>query len=96
MAKPKKKKNVTVIVKQSELKRMKSDIIDAAYKTFMAIALTVALDKHDAESWIMDYVHEMNSLLQEVNADKVSVDDLAGVLEDEYNIVLDYKEVQKT
>lgn len=93
MAKPKRKKNPVVRMRQSAVRSMQSDIIDAAYKMFMAVALTTVLDKHDAQPWLMDYVHEMNELLKEINDNKVSVDDLAQVLEDEYDILLDYRRV---
>lgn len=96
MAKPKrsKKKNPVVNLRRSDLRNFQSDIIDNAYKMFMAIALTTVLDKHDAQDWVMDYLQEMNELLQEVNRDKVSIQDLADVLEDEYGIVLDYERVK--
>lgn len=60
MAKPKRKKNPVVRMRQSAVRSMQSDIIDAAYKMFMAVALTTVLDKHDAQPWLNERATERN------------------------------------
>jgi len=96
VAKPKrsKKKNPVINLRRSELRNFQTDLIDSTYRMFMAIALTTVLDKHDAESWIGDYLYEMNELLKEINKDKISVKDLVDVLEEEYGLVIDYEKVK--
>ena len=37
----------------------------------------------------------MNGLIDEIIRDRVTVDDLAAVLEDEYGILLDYQQIGK-
>lgn len=96
MARPKrnKKKNPKMTVRKSDLRNFQSNIVENSYRMFMVIALTTVLDKHDAADWVMDYLSEMNDLLKEVNSNKVSIQDMLEVLEDEYDIVLDYKELE--
>ena len=56
----------------------------------MAVALTTYLDKYQEGGEVGDYLSDMNKLVDEIMAGHVSVDDLAGVLEDEYDLCIDY------
>jgi hypothetical protein len=94
MAKPKKKKNPGKFVKESDLRNLKRDVVGQSYRTFMAVALTTYLDKYQQGGEVIDYLADMNSLLDEVMKGHVTVDDLAGVLDDEYDIRLDYEEIK--
>ena len=96
MAKAKKRKKTNPIrhYRDSDIRNIQADAVSACYRLFMAVALTVALDKHDAAPWIADYVKEMNDMIGELNADRITVDELAQVLDEEYDILLDYKQIQ--
>ena len=121
-------------MRASDLRRTRREDIDAAYRMFMAVALTTVLDKYGAgtgnrllvspvmeklhdlrrsfpeaaeqiddiisstepliiESWVSQYLQAMNSLVDEISEGRITVDDLAQELDDEYDIRLDYREI---
>lgn len=45
------------------------------------------------ESWVSQYLQAMNSLVDEISEGRITVDDLAQELDDEYDIRLDYREI---
>ena len=96
MAKPKRakqKKNPVRHVRESDIQNLKREVVGQSYRTFMAVALTTFLDKYREGGDVIDYLSDMNKLLDEVMKDHVTVDDLAGVLDEEYDIRLDYREI---
>lgn len=97
MAKPKrakqKKKNPVRHVRESDIQNLKREVVGQSYRTFMAVALTTFLDKYQQGGDVIDYLSDMNKLLDEIMRDHVTVDDLAGVLDEEYDIRLDYREI---
>lgn len=97
MAKAKKgksKKNPVRHVRESDILNLKREVVGQSYRTFMAVALTTFLDKYREGGEVGDYLADMNKLLDEVMKDRVTVDDLAGVLDEEYDIRLDYEEIK--
>lgn len=96
MAKPKRakqKKNPVRHVRESDIQNLKREVVGQSYRTFMAVALTTYLDKYQQGGEVGDYLADMNKLLDEIMKGRVTVDDLAGVLDDEYDIRLDYREI---
>lgn len=91
--KGKRRGNPVVTMRESDRRNLQREAVDQSYRMFMAVALTTVLDKHDAADWLMDYVHEMNSLIDEIVHDRVTVDELAAVLDEEYGIQIDYKAI---
>lgn len=94
MAHPKRKKNPVRHVRESDILNLKREVVSQSYRTFMAVALTTFLDRYQQGGDVVDYLADMNKLLDEVIRDHVTVDDLAGVLDDEYDIRLEYKEIK--
>lgn len=89
----KQRKNPVRHVRESDIQNLKREVVGQSYRTFMAVALTTYLDKYREGGDVIEYLSDMNKLLDEIMKGRVTVDDLAGVLDDEYDIRLDYREI---
>lgn len=72
----------------ADVKRAKDDAMDQATRLAMAIFLTVLVDKFGGADHIKDVWDEVVKLSEEIIEGRVSVSDLADVLDKEYDIII--------
>jgi len=72
----------------ADVKRAKDDAMGQATRLAMAIFLTVLVDKFSGADHIKDVWDEVVKLSEEIIEGRVSVSDLADVLDKEYDIII--------
>jgi hypothetical protein len=72
----------------ADVKRAKDDAMGQATRLAMAIFLTVLVDKFGGADHIKDVWDEVVKLSEEIIEGRVSVSDLADVLDKEYDIII--------
>lgn len=72
----------------ADVKRAKDDAMGKATRLAMAIFLTVLVDKFGGADHIKDVWDEVVKLSEEIIEGRVSVSDLADVLDKEYDIII--------
>ena len=95
MAHPKRKKNPVITMRASERKNELKRLSTAAARMHTPITLLILQDKFGFDmSQISQYLASYYDYLQKAIKDEQWLADITQTLEDEYNILLDFKELK--
>ena len=95
MARPKRKKNPVVMMRASERKNELKRLSTAAARMHTPITLLILQDKFGfGMTEVSQYLESYYDYLQKAIKDEQWLADITQTLEDEYNILLDFKELK--